>query len=399
MKLIITSVVCLTIISTLFAISDWWNDKPNATSLQEVQHNSPDYEKIKNIQIDNIQAKKILLDCERDEYCLVEALQDLRRSENQQSVLETINDITSTYQKLGWECHDQGHHIGEYLYGNFGSLAEALSFADGRCGGAIYHGIMENYFKTKIFFENKIPDDFKITTICDLLGDNLTLQVHSECGHGIGHGLGIVYDNDVFNAVKRCDELDGELIQSACNTGAFMENVAQFVEKGEGNFDRNNILYPCVLVEEKYKGDCYQYQASYILRKVVYTTERGFDECDKIPSKKNIKDCYHGIGFTMSAIFGHKLDRLALECLKGDPALATYCIRGAAFQVPFQQGLDQGLKFCIIVPEEFKDSCYGGWSTFVHRISLDREDIENNCAMIEQEYYQMCMNAQTKERI
>jgi len=191
---------------------------------------------MRSAQTGNIYANKILSECGTDFLCTLKTMKDLAKKENQKIVLATFSDIVSVYQQVGIACHRPGHHFGEFLYAQTGNLSQALSIAQITCAGAIYHGVMENYFKTEIFLNETELEDIDILNICKKLEDNPYSQIRMQCAHGVGHGMGIGFDYDVFNAVQRCDKFETELNQNACNKGVFMKNVVEYLKKSSGKF-------------------------------------------------------------------------------------------------------------------------------------------------------------------
>src|SRR3972149_2564459 len=142
--------------------------------------------RLKNIQTENPHVKEIFSKCGIEKHCTIESLSDLAKKEDKQVVLGTVREILSTYEKIGFYCHENGHHIGMFVYGFIGNVSESISSIERRCGGSVYHGIIENYFLSAVLLENQNVKDLKITNICDDMGSDL-LKV--ECLHGIGHGL------------------------------------------------------------------------------------------------------------------------------------------------------------------------------------------------------------------
>ena len=55
---------------------------------------------LRSIKTDNPEANKILSGCGTDGHCAVEALQDLADVEQEKSVLQTLDDITSAYAEV-----------------------------------------------------------------------------------------------------------------------------------------------------------------------------------------------------------------------------------------------------------------------------------------------------------
>jgi len=352
------------------------------------------YEQAKKAKTNSLHANKILSECGNLPICTVEALQSISRTEDQKTVLDTVGNITLAYSELNNPCHSSAHHLGEFLYGYTGNLTQALLFADPTCGGAFYHGIMENYFNIEIFFDRSSPDEINIKTACDLLREVSYSQPKIQCAHGVGHGLEVAYDYDTFSVIKRCDEFDAPISQHACNQGVFMENLAGYFEDKGGDFDQKDIFYPCNKLDEKYAGDCYQLHALYILNKMDFSVEDSFKQCDKITPQKFVRDCYYGIGEKMWSFSGLDMEKLKSTCLKGDLAYQSYCFDGSVYIVSEQQGAKKAFELCKIIPEKFKINCYDKVGQWIQSISLSKDEIEKECSQVQtQEQYETCITA------
>lgn len=354
---------------------------------------------IKNTKTGNLNSDRILSSCGIDEHCTVEALYSLAKKENQETVISTMKDIISSYQKINILCHRNAHHIGEFLLGFAnGNVSKAISYADRGCGGALYHGIVENYFVTQVVLNDEKPESIKISNICDGLGINPFSQLRLECIHGIGHGLLKVYNYDIFSATDRCNVYENILEQTACYKGAFMANTVEFVVNEGGTFDMNDIFYPCTQVNEEKAPSCYQFQPVYLLKIKKYSNEDVFDECDKINPEKFVKYCYYGMGIQISRDYINDHETFANECKKGTENYWNYCIAGAAIVIADQIGINQTFEFCKIVDEDFKFSCYDTLGKFVHAIDPSDLGRESICSKAESpNYSSICMNANVQE--
>ena len=352
--------------------------------------------KISNVALVNNQAKEIVSKCVEDKHCIVEEMKALSNIESSGTVLQTIGDITDIYQQLEIDCHKQAHHLGEFLYGYTGNLKLALGSADKACGGAIYHGVMANYFASEILLEGSSPEDLKTSSICADISGYPYSEVRTQCAHGVGHGLAIAYNYDIFSAIKRCDEFEDNMAQRFCNNGVFMQNTLEFIENGGGGlFDEGDLLFPCNAVEEKYSAYCYQYQPSYILNRKYYSMDEGFAECDKVVSEDDRRNCYYGMGMMISIIFFKNLDRTISDCKKGDENYQTFCMVGAVYMTANNFRGDRALGFCKVLEDNFKHDCYDTVGKWIHTIHPTNAEIEKSCSKAESpKYYDLCINAE-----
>jgi hypothetical protein len=370
----------------------------NKTQLRYPVNNTFYDEKLKKYETKNQHVKSIFSKCGTDSHCATDSMSTLSRNETKQTVLDTLNEITASYDTMDMLCHNQAHHLGEFLYGYSGNLTEALLSADRKCGGGLYHGIMKNYFQTELFFEKANADTIPVRESCDILGNNPYSHIRLECTHGTGHALSRAYNLDVFSALKRCDEFNSSIDQRACYRGVFMENLVEHWNNGGGTYKQDDIFYPCSNVQEKYAGDCYHYQSQYILGKKKYVVEDSFNECDNIKSETLVKYCYYGLGVQISFAFAFDETGLVSTCQKGDLDYATFCLQGAVYRIVDQNGVDEGISLCKELTVKFKEDCYDTIGKWVHTTESDVQNKEKICSTAETlEYYLVCINANPEE--
>ena len=344
-----------------------------------------------SIHTKNPNAIKILELCDTDKHCIVEALWSLAKQEKDDAIVFTAADeIMANFQQAGFYCHQQGHHVGLFLYSFTQDLSKSLSLADRKCGGSIYHGIVENYFMTEVLFEGANVEEIDIADSCNQLLDDSKSMIYLECVHGVGHGLAKSYDYDVFSAVKRCDEFETGEEEAFCNQGVFMENVVEYHETGGGTFDENDLLYPCNQLDSKYAQNCYHYHSSYLFKNTNSASEV-FQQCDKINDEEQIQSCYVGVGGQISASL-EKMEEINRHCQLGDPKYQNLCFIGVVLLVADQFGLDEAFKTCQLFPEKFKQGCYLFMGSWISKLNLTSEQIDEECKKAEDlKYYKDCL--------
>ena len=350
-------------------------------------------EKIRNFQTLNEEANKILSSCGSDKHCTVELMWNLAENEPQATVIQTLNDITSAYTELGYYCHGVAHHLGMFLYGITGNLTQTLEFAEKRdCGGAMYHGAIENYFLTEMILNDADPDKIDFVSICTNLEKDSKKMKRVECAHGTGHGLAKIYDYDVFSSVKRCDEFLEDHEKRLCYEGVFMENVVAHQKTGGGAIDPDDLLYPCNDLDQKYAGACYYYHTSYLLQQK--GLDGTYDECNNIPLQGNLIFCYIGIGREAGGDSFDNYQKVIPVCLKGIPKYQRFCYQGALVVIADQRGIEESFEACKTFPELFKMDCYTLVGDWIRNETPAKKDRERMCSLAEnQQYRQVCENA------
>jgi len=343
------------------------------------------------------EAKRILDDCKENHSCLFDSLNELAQTDDQQTVLRTFFDITSAIKQTESECHILGHPLGKFLYRNTGNLVQSISLIDRTCGGSIYHGIMAEYFKIERDSESDTSSYIVAIKVCNELFDVSYSQIRSECAHGVGHGLVIAHNYDALTAVKRCEEFEDGFAQRSCVEGAFMENALEYNRTQGGTFDEHDVLYPCSVLE-KFEGACYHYHSIYLLKKMNYSVEFAFEQCEKNKNLMHVKHCYYGIGIMEAFYSLDNLENIVFKCQKGNPTYQTYCFEGAVYDVADQWGIKQGFEFCKLLSSSFQKDCYRTLGKLIHTIYFTEEEIVKSCSVLRNaEHYQVCVNANPNE--
>jgi len=368
-KIIIMTVLTILLIVVTFyivtaVIQNWQINEIIENQEENAPIHNPIIKPLLKSDIRNPQTTEILLECGKDTHCVLENIQTLAKIENQEMVLSIVNEIITVWGKGDFYCHDIAHHLGQFLLGYFkGDLLEALSHANNNCGNALYHGIVENYLPSKVMFENAKIRDLDITTTCMELGSSNNSYVGLNCVHGMGHSLAKVYNYDVFEAVKRCDEFQTVDEQEGCHDGLFMENAVEYSKRSGGNFDENDIFYPCNKLDEKYQKKCYIYQGSIILLENNYFPEESFIQCEKIDSEELIKSCYNGASRYMALLYFYSIESTATMCKQVNPTYQKVCILATVGTVTLYVDQELGDDYCKLFPEEQSEYCIKEWNT------------------------------------
>jgi len=387
---IITIAVALAIISGFFIMYSSTNDQLNIEKVGKIDY----LEAPKNIPSEIYYSEQIFNSCEYDMHCTVELLSDISREKEKPVVMATFVELLSLYheKQINSRCHSIAHHMGMWVYGYTKNLEESFQYADPlTCGGGLYHGIFENYFSI-LNFEDAAADQVEVKYLCNEVEGNFYSLNMAHCLHGIGHGLLLLYDYDVFNAVKRCEEFNVNLGQNSCANGIFMQNVLKNFETDEGQFDQDDILFPCNELKSYFTPTCYIWQGAYILKQRDFEVYSSFKECDKI-IQEFIKYCYYGIGAELESDAAGKMEIALRFCQAGETSSNhKYCFRGMAMKTSMVY-LDSGFKFCSLVHEQFKEECYDGLGYWIKLRQGSDEERKRECSKAENtKYFEVCMN-------
>jgi len=342
-------------------------------------------------------APQIIEKCKEDVHCSVNSLHTLAKLEDKPKVLEIFSEIVAEYESK-YPCHEIGHHLGMWLNAYLDDPQIALDLAKQQCGGSIFHGIIQNYLDIQKFHNVPI-NEIDIHEICSKYKDEPSFINRWQCLHGLGHGLSDIYDYDTQSAVNRCNEFEPGLEQISCSKGVFMENVVHWTETGSGDFDDNDLLYPCDVTPSKYAPTCYHYHITYMALKdkgVTVSIPEAFDLCDDISPEEMIKYCYYGMGRQMQSRTYLDWDRALYLCEQGDKKeLRPYCIEGMLLTlVNVNTDPSLGFSFCKGLSNDYKQTCYDGLGKWVTILSSNNDEKQMLCSKAEnRNYYDVCMNS------
>lgn len=341
-------------------------------------------------------ASQIVSNCYNDLDCALNSLRYIEDNRDADTVMSTFTQLVDLYDKNKIDCHKTAHHLGMFLYPYVGkNLSAAFEYAGQGCGGSIYHGIIMSYFTIKQY-EDTDPATINIADICPEFEENPYEIERWQCLHGVGHGLIVSYDYDVFSAVKRCNVFEPGWEQISCSKGIFMQNNVKYVESREGNFDEDNILYPCNEVDAKYAPRCYHYHPTYILIQNGGSLKKSFADCDRIEPEEFVKYCYHGMGRQILSATEGKMSLINQFCQMGEQQqFHTDCFRGMVMiLVNNDRDPEEGFVFCKHIPDTAKGDCYDGLGKWITMLQPNDEQRSKECSRAESlDYFATCMNA------
>lgn len=192
-----------------------------------------------------------------DDPCFEQAFANLAYAEGGKAAIAYWKTLAPQIRNVEANCHQITHLIGA------GSLAKAkgdigVAFADGdeSCWSGYYHGIMQAAIGN---IESDEPAVIapKVAAMCASASIREVEWIAWQCVHGIGHGLLISTNYDLPKTMETCLLLPTGDAQ-VCANGAFMENVTPSLP-GSSPWLNNQADYPCTIVPESLRGDCYGY--------------------------------------------------------------------------------------------------------------------------------------------
>ncbi|MGH7562566.1 MAG: hypothetical protein ACRENB_16280 [Gemmatimonadales bacterium] len=262
-----------------------------------------------------------------------------------------------------------------------------------------YHGVIQAYFAWSG------TDSATVAALCDsATAIRESVWLRFQCVHGIGHGLVQTMALDLPRALDGCDDLSGPFDRESCYGGAFME----FVSGGRGQSHhpragpqatherheaeasttpafalrrREDPLYPCTVVEERYRRACYQLQPAIIFETAEGDMRRVARACDQAPERHR-RSCYQGIGTYASGMTARHAGKTIRICSMGSPQYREWCFVGVAKNfVDVTSRADDGLDFCRrLEAPDIATRCHVAVGEQIALLVLFTRDREAACA-------------------
>jgi hypothetical protein len=212
-----------------------------------------------------------------------------------------IIDRALSTPEFGGICHMMAHELGAALFAKSTSLPEALAYCTEACSSGCYHGAAEAYLLDRLA---QGKDSSEESLLAELEGVNACIETSdptcatkmSHAAHGLGHALMFVLGNDLPEVLRLCDTLGNA---EACHIGAFMSNYLSLDDATHPSLfiRRDDPLYPCLILDDRYAAACYGNQADFFLGEDVAANvelcrvfpEAHQEECFKRVANKHIQ--------------------------------------------------------------------------------------------------------------
>ena len=283
---------------------------------------------------------------------------NLMRLEGADVAVSEVNRLRTTHAHIRQDCHQVVHDLGNDAAEYYGDIGIALTYEGSACWSGYYHGVVE-YAISKLEGETLYEE---LPNICTSAAANRYSFTHYNCVHGLGHGVMLNLDGDLFAALNFCEALPDPWELSSCVGGSFMENVTA-AQQGllDTDLSSEDLVYPCDSVKESFVDECWAMQTSWILSQVGYTDEgfkKGFNICNGI-REDMIRTCYGSMGRDASGFARLDVDTVLRLCSLGDPEYQVNCWVSASLNAVYSEhGTAKATELCERVPQQYQEDCY-----------------------------------------
>jgi methionine-rich copper-binding protein CopC/putative copper export protein len=285
--------------------------------------------------------------------CYRDYFSALLRSDGPTATVDQVDALQARDHYVAANCHQLTHDIGRDAAKYYGSLGQAFSYEASACAAGYYHGVVEQVLSK--WSDTRLESE--VSTACAEVATPRYGIAHYNCVHGLGHGVMLRFNGELFRSLPYCDQLADQWEYSSCLSGAFMQNIISAQEDSSATLRPGDLQFPCNAVEERQKPDCWRLQSSYVLWQVQRDYARGFAVCDAAESAYR-DECYQSMGRDISGNAGLDVGGVIAGCEQGGAELRVWCYWGAAQNAVYTEyGTDSATALCDALDPSLQPVC------------------------------------------
>ena len=319
-------------------------------------------------------------------HCYEQAFANISYNDGPKKALDEFDEKIKTPGPIESDCHRIAHAIGagalSYYHDNVGQ-----AFVAGRpsCTSGYYHGILERAFLG--IDQSKLGSAAR--KFCSDERIRKSEFIAYQCVHGLGHGLMIYTGYDLPLSLHTCDKLSNQWDATSCSGGVFMENYQSSYGVKSTWLKKNDLIYPCDAVAEKWKFYCYDLVTARILPAVNWNWDKAAQKCRN--SEKNwVRICFQSLGRDASGYTRLDPVRILDICAKAKE-MAKECIFAASSDMTYTDVSPRRAKvLCNTAPPKTRDYCWVGIGSILGSLDSDPAKKQARCDAATTEYRQAC---------
>ncbi|HSU17002.1 hypothetical protein [Longimicrobium sp.] len=386
--------------------------------------------------------------------CAERALDEVLERSGIARAMAALDRIAERDSYLRVEAHGLAHGLGIAAYRSPETVAATFAACPNTQISGCYHGVIQGYFLDLARRKGGVTAD-DLNAVC--APHRADPELYNQCAHGMGHGLLAVTSGRLPAALEKCDQLADHGARSNCWGGAFMENIVAVTHPehtaqahaavaaghqhgteghGEGDhgatdhdsahhegmdhggmamdhgamrhdtlpawkpLDRNDPLYPCNVVGDRYQQECYMIQTSAILAQNDGDVAKTARACSTAPAAA-VRTCYASVGRDMTSYAARDPRRTAELCHRTGMAAAEIgCLQGAAVSLyEVNLKVDDAFALCRAAEgAERKTACYQAAARRIRISTRDDERMAAICGGAEAGFADACLAAANVRR-
>ncbi len=289
--------------------------------------------------------------------CYRDYFAEVMRTKGADVAVAEIAALADTDDYVARDCHQVVHDLGNDAADYYGDVGIALTYEGSACWSGYYHGVVE--YAISQFAGTELFDE--MPNICTTAAQETYSFTHYNCVHGLGHGVMLNLDGDLFGSIPYCETLPDRWELSSCVGGAIMENVVSAQQGIRTDLRSDDLIYPCNVIAEDYVDECFAMQTSWILYNLGYSDENfaeAFALCDSV-RQDMVDNCYRSMGRDISGSSLLEVDRIVRLCSLGDSSYQEECYVGASLNAVYNDhGTEMATALCEAIPARLQAACY-----------------------------------------
>ena len=289
--------------------------------------------------------------------CYRDYFAEVMRNEGADVAVAEIAALSGTDDFIARDCHQVVHDLGNDAAEWYGDVGIALTYEGSPCWSGYYHGVVE--YAISQFGGTELYDE--MPGICETASAVEYSFTHYNCVHGLGHGVMLNLDGDLFGSIPYCEALPDHWELSSCVGGALMENVVSAQQGIATDLRTDDLIYPCNVIGEDYVDECFAMQTSWMLYQLGYADENfaeAFAICGGVRTDM-VDNCYRSMGRDVSGSSLLEVSRIVRLCSLGDPDYQEECYVGASLNAVYNNhGTAMATALCEAIPVRMQDACY-----------------------------------------
>ena len=294
--------------------------------------------------------------------------------------------------------HLLSHIIGRSISHNFGSSGENFLRCPSDFNNGCFHG----------FFEDTLPNVESpvdaTMRICESMPSTTPLKEKSYCYHGAGHVFMMNESHNLDAALALCLQLPDPWAES-CWQGVFMENAGEREwELKKKNFRKDEPLYPCTVVEDKFKPECYINHHGYLIRHYSTSWDSLVEVC--LGAGDFVEHCLGGLGLMLGSEYWigvvaedagitekRRTDKVTFLCNQFPDEYIQLCY---TYAIPsflnFGHGdLTDVSHICLNATDNHRRMCFERIGSYLSNLVSSEKEKAASCASVPEEYRNECL--------
>ena len=311
-----------------------------------------------------------------------------------------LHDImASPIFSITTDGHLLSHIIGRATSRVFGSSGEHFLKCPSDFNNGCFHG----------FFEHTLPRSDSpvdvVASICENMPPETPPKEKGYCYHGAGHVFMMQESHDLDKAIALCLQLPGFGPES-CWQGVFMENAGEREwEVKKKNFREDDPLYPCYVVEDRFKPECYINHHGYLIRHHSQLWDELVQMC--LGAGDWVEPCIGGLSLMLGSEhwigvvaqeFEHLTDadhaeRTGFFCnrLPDEHISTCYLYAIPSFLNFGHRDLSMVSRICSVAGEEYRGDCFSRIGGYLTNLVSTPQDKVRPCLTVPAEWRSVCL--------